>query len=151
MLSPLYVLGIETIMEGKCILSANKKSRGEGGFRFHYSLSDIFKDPTLFPALPSHHRISGTHACSMDPGVACIPSNAQLKKRDYFFFFFGPTLGIKKFCGQGWDPCHSSDPTSAVTMTNPGSALTGELQERLFSLCIWLRASNCFPVAIIRT
>lgn len=44
MLSPLYVLGIETVMEGKCILSANKKSRGEGGFRFHYSLGDILKD-----------------------------------------------------------------------------------------------------------
>ena len=48
MLSPLYVLGIETIKEGKCILSANKKSRGEGGFRFHYSLGDILKDGKLY-------------------------------------------------------------------------------------------------------
>lgn len=98
------MLGIETVMEGKCILSANKKSRGEGGFRFHYSLSDIFKDPTLFPALPSHHRISGTHACSMDPGVACIPSNAQLKKRDYFFFFFWPYPWHKEVPCPGMGP-----------------------------------------------
>ena len=49
----------------------------------------------------------------------CHWIKAHAVNQGWFFFFFGYPQGMRKFLGQGWNSCHSSDNAGSLTARLP--------------------------------
>ena len=80
--------------------------------------------------------------CCINGSSAALPGMLLLTqvKPQMRFFVVGRAQDMRKFPGQGWNPCQSSDNTGFLTARLPGNSI-----DENFSAGCWCHPNSLFP------